>query len=81
MTFDGVPDNVVAQKIEAAIALRKEVFTLSHLARTGRGYTVKFRQGIADIVRTEVDAGTFEDSTRLDKLLDEVRTSFLKLRP
>jgi len=32
--------------IEAAIARRKDEFALSHLAWTGSGYTVKFRQGI-----------------------------------
>jgi hypothetical protein len=38
--------------IEAAMARRKDEFALSHLAWTAAGYTVKFRQGIVDIVRT-----------------------------
>jgi len=76
----GVPEEVLTRKIEAAIERRREVFTLSYLARSNLAYTLKFRQGIADLVRT-VDERTLEDVSRLDKLLDEVRVSFLKLRP
>ena len=49
-------------------------------ARTNNGYTVKFRQGIADLVLT-IDEGTFEELSKMENLLDEVRGSFLKLRP
>jgi acetolactate synthase small subunit len=67
--------------IEAAIARRKDEFALSHLAWTGNGYTVKFRQGIVDIVRTAVDGRVFEDPSRLDALLDAVRLAVQSLNP
>lgn len=76
----GVPDEVLTRKIEAASERRQEVFTLSYLAQSKRAYTLKFRQGIADLVRI-VDERTLEDVSRLDKLLDEVRMSFSTLRP
>jgi hypothetical protein len=40
--------------IETAIARRKEAFALGHLVWTADGYTVKFRLGGVDIVRTAV---------------------------
>jgi hypothetical protein len=57
-------DNDIRQKIETALARRKEAFALGHLAWTADGYTVKFRQGIVDIVRTAVDDGVFQDDAR-----------------
>jgi hypothetical protein len=70
----------VRRTIDATIARRGDAFTVSYLARTDRGYAVKFRQGIADLLRT-VDENIFEDLARTDKLLDEVRNAFLRLRP
>jgi hypothetical protein len=48
------------ETIEAAIARRKDVFALSHLAWTADGYTAKFRLGVADVVRTAIEAGVFD---------------------
>ena len=62
--------NAIKQKIETALARRKEAFALGHLAWTADGYTVKFRQGIVDIVRTAVDDGVFKHDARLDTMLD-----------
>jgi hypothetical protein len=64
--------------IEAAIARRKDEFALSHLAWTAAGHTVRFRQGIVDLVRT-VQRRVFEDPARLDELLDGVRLTFQAL--
>jgi hypothetical protein len=69
------------ERAEAAIARRKDEFTLSHLAWAANGYTVKFRQGIVDIVRTAVDGCMFEDPSRLDGMLDAVRLAFQSLNP
>jgi IS4 transposase len=69
-------DNDIRQKIETALARRKEAFALGHLAWTADGYTVKFRQGIVDIVRTAVDDGVFKDDARLDTMLDRIRGDF-----
>lgn len=81
MSNDSLSDEAAIRRtIDAAIARRREAFTLSYLARTDRRYTVKFRQGIADLLRT-VDTDMFEDPSRTDKLLDEVRNAFLSLRP
>jgi hypothetical protein len=66
-------------RIEAAIGRRTETFALSHLAWTTAGYTLKFRLGIVDLVRTTPDEGVFEDETRLNKLLDGVRNDFASL--
>ena len=63
---------------EAAIARRKDEFALSHLAWTAAGHTVRFRQGIVDLVRT-VERRVFEDPARLDELLDGVRLTFQAL--
>ena len=68
--------DLVRRFIEAAIARPKDVFALSYLAWTGDGYTVKFRLGVVDIVRTQVEAFVFEDSSRLDEMLDGVRRTF-----
>ena len=59
------------------------MFALSHLAWTANGYTVKFRLGVIDIVRTAVDEGVFEDeaSARMNRMLDEVRRDFLIFNP
>ena len=69
--------------MEAALARRKEVFALSHLAWSAAGYTVKFRLGIIDIVKTGVDEAVLEDegSARMDRMLDEVRRHFLIFGP
>jgi hypothetical protein len=61
--------------IEAAITRRKDGFALSHLVWTAAGHTVRFRQGIVDLVRT-VERRVFEDPARLDELLDGVRLTF-----
>jgi hypothetical protein len=65
--------------IEAAILRRKEVFALSHLAWTASGYTVKFRLGVTDVVRTGVEGGVFEDPSGMDRMLDGVRRTFQSL--
>jgi len=67
------------RRIEAAIARRAETFELSHLAWSAGGYTLKFRLSIVDIVRTTADEGMFEDETRLNRLLDGVRSDFASL--
>jgi len=69
------------ERVEAAIARRNEEFTVSQLAWAANGYIVKFRQGIADIVRTAVDQHVFEDRSRLDGMLDAVRLAFQSLNP
>jgi len=69
---------VIRSLIEAAIARRKDEFALSHLAWTAAGHTIKFREGIVDLVRT-VQGRVFEDPARLDELLDGVRLTFQAL--
>jgi hypothetical protein len=61
---------------ESGIFFRSEVFVLSHLARTANGYTVRFRLGTVDVVRTELERRVFEDPTRLDRMLDQVSRTF-----
>jgi hypothetical protein len=73
------PEGEARRKIEASIAHRKEAFALSHLTATGAGYTLKFRLGIVDIVRTTADEGVLTDEGRLNKLLDGVRKDFVVL--
>ena len=34
------------------------------------GYIVKFRQGLDDVVRTAVEMLVFEESSRMDRMLD-----------
>jgi hypothetical protein len=60
----------VWRRIETALARRNEVFALGHLVWMADGYTVKFREGIVDIVRTAVAEEVFEEEARLNKLLD-----------
>jgi hypothetical protein len=62
------------RKIKTALIRRKETFAVSHLAWAAGGYTLKFRQGTVDIVRTSVDRKTLGDQVRLDKLLDGIRS-------
>lgn len=72
----------VRQCIEAAIARRRDVFALSHVVWTADyGYIVKFRQGLDDVVRTAVEMLVFEESTRMDRMLDGVRHTFEALAP
>jgi acetolactate synthase small subunit len=74
-----VENAAIRAHIEAALARRKELFALGHLAWTVDGYTVKFRLSVVDIVRTAVQVSVFEDSVRMDRMLDEVRRSFRSL--
>ena len=67
--------------MEAALARRKEVFALSHLAWSADGYTVKFRLGVMDIVKTAVEVGVFDDSSRMDRMLDWVGLMFQSYSP
>ena len=66
----------VWRRIETALARRNEMFALGHVVWTADGYTVKFREGIVDIVRTAVAEEVFEEQARLDKLLDGIRSDF-----
>jgi hypothetical protein len=75
-------DDDVRQSIEAAIARRKDVFALSYVVWTADyGYIVKFRLGVFDVVRTAVDMLVFEESWRMDRMLDGVRLTFKALAP
>jgi acetolactate synthase small subunit len=76
---EAVENAAIRAHIEAALARRKELFALGHLAWTVDGYTVKFRLSVVDIVRTAVQVSVFEDSVRMDRMLDEVRRSFRSL--
>jgi hypothetical protein len=67
--------------IEAALARRHDKFVLSDLSWTADGYTVKFRRGVMDIVMTAVEAGAFEDSWRMDRMLDSVGLMFQSYSP
>ena len=71
----------VWRMIETALARRQEAFTLSHLMWSDDGYTVKFRQGPVNIVRTTIAAGVFGDEAGLNKLLDGVRSDFRVFDP
>ena len=72
----------VRRFIEAAIARRHDRFALSYLASIADGYyTVKFRLGIMDIVRTSVEADVFADSSRIDRMLDSVGLTFQSYSP
>ena len=55
---------------------RHDKFTLSYLSWTADGYTVQFRLGAMDIVKTAVGVGVFEDSWRMDRMLDWVGLTF-----
>ena len=74
-------DDDVRQCIEAAIARRKDEFALRDLVWTadGYGYIVKFRLGLDDVVRTAVQMFVFEESSRIDRMLDGVRLTFKAL--
>jgi hypothetical protein len=76
-------DDDVRQCIEAAIARRKDEFALRDLVWTsdGYGYIVKFRLGLDDVVRTAVEMLVFEESSRMDRMLDGVRHTFKALAP
>jgi hypothetical protein len=72
-------DDDVRQCIEAAIARRKDEFALRDLVWTADGYIVKFRLGLDDVVRTAVEMLVFEESSRMDRMLDGVRLTFKAL--
>jgi hypothetical protein len=74
-------DDDVRHCIEAAIARRKEEFAIRDLVWTadGYGYIVKFRLGLDDVVRTGVEMLVFEESSRMDRMLDGVRLTFKAL--
>ena len=75
-------DDDARQCIEAAIARRKEEFALSHVAWTADyGYIVKFHLGAVEVVRTAVEMLVFEESWRMDRMLDGVRLTFKALTP
>jgi hypothetical protein len=74
-------DDDVRHCIEAAIARRNEEFAIRDLVWTadGYGYIVKFRLGLDDVVRTGVEMLVFEESSRMDRMLDGVRLTFKAL--
>ena len=76
---DWMDQDDARQTIESAIAKRRENFALSYLSWTPDGYTLKFRQGIVDVVRTRINAAVLADDTRLGGLLDEVRRGLAAL--
>ena len=66
--------------LEAAIARRQDEFALSQVFWTADyGYVVRFRLGGVDVVRTAVDMVVFEESWRMDRMLDGVRLTFKAL--
>jgi hypothetical protein len=67
------------QRLESTIGRRRENFVLSHLSSTDKGYILKFRQGVVDIVRTRIGGAVLIDEDRLDNLLDEIRRDFRRL--
>jgi hypothetical protein len=71
-------DDDVTHCTEAAIARQKEEFAIRDLVWTadGYGYIVKFRLGLDDVVRTRVEMLVFEESSRMDRMLDGVRVTF-----
>ncbi len=72
---------VVRLDIEAALARRHDKFKLSHLFGTADGYTVTFRLGLVNIVRTAVGVHVFEDASRVDRMLDWVGLMFQSYSP
>ena len=60
---------------------RREGSALSYLSWTSDGYTVKFRLGVMDIVKTAVEVGVFDDSWRIDRMLDWVGLMFQSYSP
>jgi hypothetical protein len=70
------------QRIEAAIARRKDEFALGHVVwAADYGYVVRFHLGAVDVVRTAVEILVFEESSRMDRMLDGVRLTFKALAP
>ena len=55
-------DAEVRRGIEAALARRHDKFVLNDLSWTADGYTVRFRLGAMDIVKTAVEVGVFDTS-------------------
>jgi hypothetical protein len=74
-------DDDVRMDIEAAITRRHEKFALSYLSWTADGYTVKFRLDVMNIVKTAVEVGVFDDSSRMDRMLDWVGLMFQSYSP
>jgi len=74
-------DAEVRRGIEAALARRHDKFVLNDLSWTADGYTVRFRLGAMDIVKTAVEVGVFEDSWRMDRMLDWVGLTFQSYSP
>ena len=74
-------DDDVTHCTEAAIARQKEEFAIRDLVWTadGYGYIVKFRLGLDDVVRTGVEMLVFEESSRVDRMLDGVHLTFKAL--
>jgi hypothetical protein len=46
---------------------------------TADGYIVRFHLGVVDVVRTSVQMLLFEESSRMDRMLDGVRLTFKAL--
>ena len=67
--------------IVAALSRRHDTFALSYLSWTADGYIVKFRLGVVDVVRTVVGPHVVEDSSRMDRMLDEVGLMFQNCSP
>jgi acetolactate synthase small subunit len=67
------------RRLETTIAQRREKFLLSYLRSTENGFTLKFRQGVVDIVRTRISGAVLADDDRLHSLLDEMRRNFHRL--
>ena len=74
-------DAEVRRGIEAALARRHDKFVLNDLSWTADGYTVRFRLGAMDIVKTAVEVGVFEDSWRMDRMLDWIGLTFQSYSP
>jgi hypothetical protein len=76
-----LPKDDVSLGIEAAIARRHEKFALSYLSWTADGYTVEFRLDGMNIVKTAVEVGVFDDSSRMDRMLGWVGLMFQSYSP
>jgi hypothetical protein len=66
----------LAEDRDGACSAERNVPHWGHLVWTADGYTVKFREGIVEIVRTGVAEEVFEEEARLNKLLDGIRSDF-----
>jgi len=64
MEAQALGDDDIRLSIEAALARPHEKFALSSLSWTAHGYTLKFRPGIVEVVRTAVKAHVFENASR-----------------